>query len=102
MFFFKDLKWIDCQYNDDECLMIKKPDEIEDEMVDPPRIDNEEIFNRIKGSMFGMATGDALGAHVEFRPRSYLIDHPVEDFQGGGTWGLEKGQVRSTLEINFE
>lgn len=40
-----------------------------------------------------MAIGDALGAHVEFRPREYLKSNPVEEFQGGGTWGLEKGQV---------
>ena len=55
---------------------------------------NEEILDRISGSMVGMALGDALGAHVEFRPRSYLVAHPVKDLQGGGTWGLEKGQVK--------
>jgi ADP-ribosylglycohydrolase len=43
--------------------------------------------------MIGMAIGDALGAHVEFRPQSYLEENPVKDLQGGGTWGLEKGQV---------
>ncbi|CAF4122747.1 unnamed protein product, partial [Rotaria sordida] len=42
--------------------------------------------------MVGMALGDALGAHVEFRPRQYLIEHPVQDLTGGGTWGLKKGQ----------
>jgi len=62
-------------------------------MEDPPNDYNEEILNRIQGSMIGMALGDALGAHVEFRPRDYLREHPVEDLQGGGTWGLEKGQV---------
>ena len=51
------------------------------------------MLDRVKGSMFGMTIGDALGAHVEFRPRSYLIAHTVKDFQSGGTWGLEKGQV---------
>jgi hypothetical protein len=40
-----------------------------------------------------MALGDALGAHVEFRPHAYLKAHPVKDLEGGGTWGLEKGQV---------
>lgn len=43
--------------------------------------------------MIGMALGDALGAHVEFRPRSFLEQHPVKDLEGGGTWGLKKGQV---------
>ncbi|CAF4626817.1 unnamed protein product, partial [Rotaria magnacalcarata] len=42
--------------------------------------------------MVGMALGDALGAHVEFRPHSFLVSNPVFNLQGGGTWGLEKGQ----------
>ncbi|CAF4805776.1 unnamed protein product, partial [Rotaria sp. Silwood1] len=42
--------------------------------------------------MFGLAMGDALGAHVEFRPNSYLVANPVQDLVGGGTWGLQKGQ----------
>ncbi|CAF3010767.1 unnamed protein product [Rotaria sp. Silwood2] len=42
--------------------------------------------------MFGLIVGDALGAHVEFRPNSYLVAHPVKDLVGGGTWGLERGQ----------
>jgi ADP-ribosyl-[dinitrogen reductase] hydrolase len=62
-------------------------------MEDPPDPSDDDIVNRIKGSMIGMALGDALGAHVEFRPRNYLLEHPVEDLQGGGTWGLNIGQV---------
>jgi ADP-ribosylglycohydrolase len=58
-----------------------------------PSINNDQLLDRIQGSMFGMTIGDALGAHVEFRPRSYLEQNPVNDLQGGGTWGLEKGQV---------
>ncbi|CAF0771144.1 unnamed protein product [Didymodactylos carnosus] len=50
------------------------------------------VNSKMCGSMFGMAIGDALGAHVESRPHSYLVEHPVRDLQGGGTWGLEKGQ----------
>jgi ADP-ribosylglycohydrolase len=43
--------------------------------------------------LIGLALGDALGAHVEFRPRQYLVENPVKDLQPGGTWGLKKGQV---------
>ena len=43
--------------------------------------------------MMGLALGDAVGAHVEFRPHQYLVDNPVTDITGGGTWGLEKGKV---------
>ena len=62
-------------------------------MQDPPKTYSDDIFDRIQGSIFGMAVGDALGAHVEFRPREYLVQNPVEDLRGGGTWGLEIGQV---------
>ena len=43
--------------------------------------------------MIGMVLGDAFGAHVEFRPQKFLAKNPVKDLKGGGTWGLEKGQV---------
>lgn len=52
-----------------------------------------ELFQRIRGSMVGLALGDALGAHVEFRPREYMLKHQLNDLQGGGTWGLKPGQV---------
>ncbi|CAF1501449.1 unnamed protein product [Didymodactylos carnosus] len=53
---------------------------------------DKRLLDKIYGSMLGMAIGDALGAHVEFRPRAYLEQNPVQDLQGGGTWGLEAGQ----------
>jgi ADP-ribosyl-[dinitrogen reductase] hydrolase len=49
--------------------------------------------NRIQGSMFGLAIGDALGAHVELKPHDYFEKNPVTDICGGGTWNLKKGQV---------
>jgi hypothetical protein len=60
---------------------------------------DKNILNRIQGSMIGMALGDALGAHVEFRPRQYLVANPVEDLESGGTWGLKKGQVNIFIFI---
>ncbi|CAF3787393.1 unnamed protein product [Rotaria sp. Silwood1] len=42
--------------------------------------------------MLGLTVGDALGAHVEFRPYSYLAANPVTKLVGGGTWSLRKGQ----------
>jgi hypothetical protein len=75
--------------------MIKRPDEIEHNLKAPPGEINQEILNRVLGSIAGMALGDALGAHVEFRPQEYLEKNPVMDLKGGGTWGLKKGQVRN-------
>lgn len=73
---------------------IKKPDELECEIEDPPGVIDTTLLNRIKGSLVGMALGDALGAHVEFRPNRYLVENPVENLEGGGTWGLGRGQVK--------
>lgn len=61
-------------------------------MKPPPNV-NRDILDRIQGSMIGMALGDAAGAHVEFRPYSFVKDHPVTKLKGGGTWGLKTGQV---------
>ena len=73
-----------------------KPDECEKYMNEPPISFNWQSLNRIQGSMIGLILGDALGAHVEFRSHSYLVDNPVTDLRGGGTWGLQKGQVNFT------
>jgi hypothetical protein len=91
-----DKPWLDLQYHDLNRTSIKKPEELEKEMKEPPTdpID-EKILDRIQGSMVGMALGDALGAHVEFRPHQYMLENPVTGLEGGGTWGLKKGQVLS-------
>jgi len=93
-YLFIDKSWLNLQFHDEEKQYVKKPDEIQIDKKDyPPSIGNNRLLNRIQGSMFGLAIGDALGAHVEFRPHSYLESNPVIELQGGGTWGLEKGQV---------
>jgi len=97
-----DQKWLNLQYHENktndkhdesETPQIKKPNELENEMEDPPGAIDPKLLDRIQGSIIGMALGDALGAHVEFRPHQYVEEHPVKDLEGGGTWGLEKGQV---------
>lgn len=81
------------QYHSDG--MIKKPEELQKDMQNPPGDINSNILDRIYGSMIGLALGDALGAFVEFRPHAYLFENPVHTLKGGGTWGLKKGQVFS-------
>jgi hypothetical protein len=66
-------------------------------MKDPPGDIDDDILDRIYGSMIGMALGDALGASVEFRPHSYMLENPVTKLEGGGTWGLKSGQVSYSL-----
>jgi hypothetical protein len=90
---FLDKAWLDRQHHADKS--IKKPAELEDKMQNPPGEVDSDTLDRIQGSMIGMALGDALGASVEFRPHAYLVENPVKDMHGGGTWGLQKGQVLS-------
>jgi ADP-ribosylglycohydrolase len=66
---------------------------MEREMDEPTDPIDENILNRIQGSLIGLALGDALGAHVKSLPHSYLIQHPVTDLESGGTSDLNKGQV---------
>lgn len=71
---------------------------MESDLRDPPMtMPLPAVVDRIRGSLMAMTLGDALGAHVEFRPHKFLLEHPVTDLEGGGTWGLEKGQVTCCL-----
>src|SRR5690554_4456716 len=48
------------------------------------------VQDRQRGSLFGLAVGDALGAAVEFQsPGSF---EPVTDFRAGGPHGLAAGE----------
>ncbi|MBN1134041.1 MAG: ADP-ribosylglycohydrolase family protein [Methanosarcinaceae archaeon] len=49
-----------------------------------------ETIERYRGSLLGLAVGDALGAPLEGRPPGTF--EPVEEMIGGGVFGLEPGQ----------
>jgi hypothetical protein len=87
------MHWLNPQYHDKDQTVIVKPEELESNLEEPPKCVDKNLLDCIQGSMIGLALGDALGAHVEFRPHQYLDEHPVTDLQGGGTWGLKEGQV---------
>lgn len=47
------------------------------------------VMNRKRGTLLGLAVGDALGAAIEFEsPGSF---EPVTGFRGGGPHGIEAG-----------
>ncbi len=48
------------------------------------------IRERYRGSLLGLAAGDAVGTTVEFRPPGSFA--PVEDMTGGGPFDLAPGQ----------
>jgi len=87
-----DKPWLDIQFHKGAKDQVVQPHELKDKLEKPPREVDEQMIDRIRGSIVGLALGDAVGAHVEFRPREYLLEHPVTDMQAGGTWGLAKGQ----------
>jgi ADP-ribosylglycohydrolase len=49
-----------------------------------------DLRDRIRGSLIGLATGDALGTPLEFRAPGTF--EPVTDMVGGGPFELEPGQ----------
>jgi len=48
-----------------------------------------DLLNRFRGSLLGLAVGDAVGTTVEFKSRGSF--EPVTDMTGGGPFGLPPG-----------
>ena len=47
-------------------------------------------IERYRGSLLGLAIGDALGTALEFQPPDSF--KPIDDMVGGGPFNLEPGQ----------
>ena len=47
------------------------------------------IKDKFRGSLIGLAIGDALGAPIEFKPPGFF--EPVENYRAGGPFELEAG-----------
>lgn len=47
------------------------------------------VSDRYRGSLLGLAAGDALGTTLEFRPPGSL--NPIDDMVGGGPFRLRSG-----------
>ena len=48
------------------------------------------MIDRYRGSLLGLAAGDALGTTLEFRPPGSFT--PIDDIVGGGPFGLRPGE----------
>lgn len=46
-------------------------------------------LDRYRGALLGLATGDAVGTTLEFKPPGTFT--PIEDMVGGGPFNLEPG-----------
>ncbi|MCM3781609.1 ADP-ribosylglycohydrolase family protein [Neobacillus mesonae] len=55
----------------------------------------EDLINRIKGGMYGVAVGDALGGTTEFMSAKEVEGKYgyLKEIIGGGVWQLEPGEV---------
>ena len=51
---------------------------------------NKQIISRARGSLIGLAVGDALGVPLEFKSPGTF--EPVEDMIGGGSFNLKPGE----------
>ena len=49
-----------------------------------------ELIERYRGSLLGLATGDAVGTTLEFKPPGSFP--PIDDMIGGGPFGLKPGE----------
>lgn len=58
-------------------------------------MENRSLFNRIKGGLYGVAAGDALGGTTEFMSVKEIeaAYGYLTEIVGGGVWRLEPGEV---------
>ncbi len=49
-----------------------------------------DLIERYDGCLLGLATGDAVGTTLEFKPRGTFT--PINDMLGGGSFNLESGK----------
>ena len=60
-----------------------------------------DLLDTIKGTLFGVAIGDALGVPVEFKSRDYLKNNPVQDIIGYGTYNQPPGTFSDDSSMTF-
>jgi ADP-ribosyl-[dinitrogen reductase] hydrolase len=61
----------------------------------------KNLNNKIKGSLFGLAVGDALGVPVEFKQREYLKAFPIKGITGYGSWNQPPGTWSDDSSLAF-
>jgi ADP-ribosyl-[dinitrogen reductase] hydrolase len=59
---------------------------------------SKDFLGKVKGCLFGLAIGDALGASNEFKTKE-AIAVPVRDLVGGGWLGLKAGEITDDTEM---
>jgi len=57
--------------------------------------------HQVQSALLGVAIGDALGVPFEFRSRSSLLESPVRDMTGYGTYDLPPGTWSDDSSLTF-
>lgn len=60
-----------------------------------------EMLDKIRGVLFGLVVGDALGVPVEFRSREELSRFPVTGMREFGSWNQPKGTWSDDSSLAF-
>lgn len=58
-------------------------------------------IEQVKGALFGVAIGDALGVPAEFKSRSFMEMNPVADFEGFKTHNQPPGTFSDDASLTF-
>ncbi|WP_313504589.1 ADP-ribosylglycohydrolase family protein [Kaistella carnis] len=61
----------------------------------------EKLKYDIKSALFGVAVGDVLGVPVEFKSRENILQNPVTDMIGYGTYNLPPGTFSDDSSMTF-
>lgn len=61
----------------------------------------KNLNDHIKSALFGVAIGDALGVPVEFKSRETILEKPVTDMIGYGTYNLPPGTFSDDSSMTF-
>ncbi|MCR5537432.1 MAG: ADP-ribosylglycohydrolase family protein [Succinivibrio sp.] len=66
-------------------------------------MDNHKILDKVKGALYGVAIGDAMGAPLEFMSKEDIADKygTVTEMIGGGWMNLEKGQTTDDTSLSL-
>ena len=62
---------------------------------------SSNVLHKVKSAFFGVAVGDALGVPVEFKSRKTLVNDPITDMIGYGTFNLPPGTWSDDSSLTF-
>jgi len=54
-----------------------------------------------QSALLGLAVGDAIGVPAEFKSRRYMIEHPIKDMVGYGTYNLPPGTFSDDTSLSM-